>query len=78
MYKLAAEKAGVNDTTPHDIRAKCLTDAKKQGLDPQALGGHSTMAMTLRYLRQFETTVAQPPQRIRQTPKILDNLSSNA
>ncbi len=72
MYKRAAEKAGVEDTIPHDIRAKSLTDAKAQGLDPQALGGHSTMAMTLRYIRQHETTLAQPPS-IRQTRKVLDN-----
>ncbi len=73
MYKLAAEKAGVDDTTPHDIRAKAITDAKRQGLDPQALGGHSTMAMTLRYIRQYDTVIAQPPRRIRQAWKALDN-----
>lgn len=40
-------------------------------LDPQALGGHTTKAMTLRYLRQRETVVAEPP-RFGQRPRALD------
>ena len=78
MLTGAADRAGVEDFRPNDFRAKCLTDAKKQGLNPQALGGHTTEARTRRYLRQFETTVAQPPRRIRQTPEILDNSHVNA
>jgi integrase len=73
MLKSAASRAGVEDFRPNDFRAKCLTDAKKQGLNPQALGGHTTEARTRRYLRQFETTVAIPPKSIRQAQKVLDN-----
>jgi integrase len=64
MWARACERAGVADATPHDLRAKSLTDAKRQGLDPQALGGHSTEAMTLRYIRDKATVVALGPRRV--------------
>jgi integrase len=64
MWTRACERAGVLDATPHDLRAKSLTDAKRQGLDPQALGGHSTEAMTLRYIRDKATVVALGPRRV--------------
>lgn len=64
----AATKAGVDDVGWHDIRAKAVTDAKKQGLDPQQLAGHSTEQQTKRYLRSRETTVVAGPS-FRQTGK---------
>lgn len=73
MLDGAAERAGVQDFRPNDFRAKCLTDAKKQGLNAQALGGHTTEERTRRYIRQFDTTIATPPKSIRQAPKVLDN-----
>lgn len=45
----------------HDLRAKALTDAKKQGKNAQALGGHSTESMTNRYIRSRSTVVAEAP-----------------
>ncbi|MGB5603305.1 MAG: integrase, partial [Gammaproteobacteria bacterium] len=45
------DKAGLDDINLHDFRAKAITDAKKQGHDPQALAGHTTEAQTVRYLR---------------------------
>lgn len=61
MYNRAVEASGVQDATLHDLRAKALTDAKRQGLNPQALGGHTTEAMTLRYIRARDEVVADPP-----------------
>lgn len=57
----AAERAGVDDIGWHDIRAKSITDAKRQGLNAQQLAGHTTEAQTVRYLRGRETTVVVGP-----------------
>lgn len=46
--------AGGQRFTFHDIRAKALTDAKRLGMDAQALAGHSTSAMTEHYIKQRE------------------------
>lgn len=61
LFERARDLAGIQDVTLHDLRAKALTDAKRQGKDPQALGGHSTEAMTNRYLRDRETTFVEGP-----------------
>lgn len=61
QFKKAAERAGVKDATLHDLRAKSITDAKKQGHDPQKLAGHSDPRMTERYIRLREIDVAQGP-----------------
>jgi integrase len=47
--------AGVEDATPHDMRAKSGTDTKHQGHNAQALLGHTSAAMTERYIRLRET-----------------------
>ncbi|MBU2774302.1 tyrosine-type recombinase/integrase [Acidithiobacillus ferrooxidans] len=62
MWNAAVEKSGVKDAHLHDLRAKSLTDAKKQGLDPVALAGHADARMTARYIRQHDTVVAVPPK----------------
>ncbi|WP_075322568.1 tyrosine-type recombinase/integrase [Acidithiobacillus albertensis] len=62
MWATAVERSGVADAHLHDLRAKSLTDAKKQGLDPVALAGHSDARMTARYIRQHDTVVAMPPK----------------
>lgn len=54
LWNRACAAAGITDAHLHDLRAKSLTDAKQQGLDPQHLAGHTTAAMTLRYLRGRE------------------------
>ena len=46
----------------HDLRAKAITDAKKQGHDPQALAGHDTEALTVRYLRDKEIPLVNGPK----------------
>lgn len=41
------DKVGLDDIKLHDFRAKAITDAKKQGYDPQALAGHGCTDGTL-------------------------------
>lgn len=60
-FASARKLAGVEDVTIHDIRAKSLTDAKRQGLDAQKLSGHTDARMTARYIRAREIDIAQPP-----------------
>lgn len=60
-FERACKLAGVEDATLHDIRAKSLTDAKKQGKNAQKLGGHSTEAMTNRYIRDRDFEAAEGP-----------------
>lgn len=61
LWERACLRAGVADAHLHDLRAKALTDAKAQGLDPQALGGHASESNTRRYLRGRERHVAAGP-----------------
>ncbi len=51
QWKAACEAAGVQDAHLHDLRAMSLTHAKAQGRNAQVLAGHTTEAMTVRYLR---------------------------
>jgi integrase len=48
---MKAMSQGVKRFSFHDIRAKGLTDAQQQGLDPQRLAGHTTAQQTAAYLR---------------------------
>ena len=57
----AREKAGLDNVRIHDLRAKSLTDTKKQGNDAQKLGGHADPRMTERYIRAREIDRADPP-----------------
>jgi integrase len=52
QWHVARKAAKVEDATPHDMRAKAGTDAKQQGNDAQALLGHTSAAMTERYIRE--------------------------
>lgn len=65
-WKEAVEAAGVEDANIHDLRAKSLTDAKRQGKDAQSLAGHTTAAMTDRYIRLREVPVVDGPTFSRQ------------
>lgn len=51
QWTLACERAGVADANLHDNRAFSATEARKQGLDPQALLGHDSARTTKIYLR---------------------------
>jgi integrase len=53
-------KPRVLDAHIHDLRHNALTDAKAQGLDPQALAGHKSAQMTEHYLEQIELKWVEP------------------
>lgn len=57
----AASAAGVGDARPNDQRAKAATDAKRQGKNATGLLGHTSPAMTERYLRDRETPEVDGP-----------------
>jgi len=61
QWNEAVKSAGVSDAHIHDIRAKALTDAKRQGKDPTALAGHTTATMTDRYIRLREVPEVEGP-----------------
>ena len=60
-FDRAYAAAGVEDATLHDVRAKALTDAKKQGKDNQKLGGHTTEDRANRYIRDREIDEVEGP-----------------
>ena len=72
LWERACTRAGIADAHLHDLRAKSLTDAKRQGLDAQHLAGHSTEAMTVRYLRSRERDAVTGPS-FRQPEHVLDD-----
>lgn len=57
----ACEKAKVLGATLHDLRAMAATEAQAQGLDAQALLGHTSERMTQTYLRDRTVPVVTPP-----------------
>jgi integrase len=57
----ACVKAGVEDADLRDLRALAGTEAKRQGLNPQALLGHTTARMTERYLRDRDVPIVDGP-----------------
>lgn len=60
----ARELAGVADAHFHDIRGKSATDAKFDGQDYQALLGHSTKAMSDKYIKIEQAEIVQPRRRV--------------
>lgn len=73
LMKNAVTELGITRFTFHDIRAKSLTDAETQGLDPQKLAGHTTAKQTQTYLRSKTIDRIQPVKMDSgHTPKILD------
>lgn len=57
----ACKRAGVEDLHMHDLRAYAVTSAKRQGLDPRAVAGHSSESMTARYIREHDEPVVTGP-----------------
>ena len=60
-FSRACKAAGIEDATLHDLRAKSITEAKRQGKNAQKLGGHSSEAMSNRYIRDREIDVVEGP-----------------
>jgi integrase len=61
QWRKAVAASGVKDANLHDLRAVAVTGAHRQGLDAQALAGHSSAAMTKRYIRDKVGVVVTPP-----------------
>lgn len=57
----ARNAAKITDVTIHDIRAMAATDAKQQGIDAQALMGHTDERTTRIYLRDKTVPVVRGP-----------------
>jgi integrase len=55
--------SGAERFTWHDIRAKFLTDADRQGEDAQAIAGHANRSMTERYIKAQRIEVVEPLRR---------------
>jgi integrase len=62
QWDKARKAAGVEDAHIHDLRAKSLTDATKQGLNAMALAGHANQAMTDHYVKQRVIPLVQGPR----------------
>lgn len=62
-WREACRAAGVANAQFRDIRAKYGTDAQEDGQDYQAGLGHTTRAMSERYLRKRRTVKAAPLRR---------------
>jgi len=72
-FRRAAEKAGIEDARPNDLRAKSGTDAEEQGIDPTKLLGHDDARTTKTYLRNRKAKVVDGPGLfLRQRLGILD------
>jgi integrase len=54
-FREARTEAGITDVVFHDIRGKAATDSKGEGLDYQALLGHSKRDMSDRYVKARST-----------------------
>lgn len=63
-WNKATAAAGVDDANFHDIRGKAATDAKREGIDYQALLGHTSRAMSDRYIKLEEAQQVDPMKRI--------------
>lgn len=61
QWEDACKAAKVEDAHLHDIRAMSLTATQRQGQNATALAGHSSEAMTKRYLRDRESPVVDGP-----------------
>lgn len=60
----AREEAGIQDAHFHDIRGKSATDAKRAGIDYQALLGHTTKAMSDSYIKLDDAQIVDPMTRV--------------
>ena len=64
MFDTLKKKCNLADVHFHDIRAKSLTDADRQGLNAQLMAGHKNRAMTDRYIKDRQGDRVTPLNRI--------------
>nr|CAA6825146.1 MAG: Unknown protein [uncultured Thiotrichaceae bacterium] len=67
MWNAAVKRSGIEHATLNDLRSKATTDAKKQGLNPTKLLGHTDARTSEIYTRQRATIVATPVTMSRKT-----------
>jgi integrase len=60
-WKAACAAARIEDANIHDLRAMAATDARAQGIDAQAMLGHTDAATTRIYLRDKVVPVVPGP-----------------
>lgn len=65
QWQTACTAASVPDAHIHDLRAKSLTDAKRDGFNATSLAGHTSPAMTERYLRLRESPLVDGPKEMK-------------
>ena len=74
----ARKLAGVEDVHFHDIRGKSATEAREDGEDYQALLGHSTKAMSDKYMKVEKPEIVKPRGRFVETStKIVEKPAKN-
>lgn len=61
QWDKACKLAGISNAQLRDLRAMSLTNADQQGINSTALAGHTSEAMTRRYLRSKEAKLVQGP-----------------
>lgn len=61
QWDKARTAAKVADVQIRDLRAMAITEARRQGINPQALAGHTSPSMTARYLRDREIPIVDGP-----------------
>lgn len=60
MWADACAKAGIEDAQFRDMRSKAGTDAKEAGQDHQKLLGHTSKAMSDKYVKRFSVDKVEP------------------
>ena len=60
LWQRVKKRVDIEDIHFHDIRAKSLTDAKRQGRDAQLMAGHKSSSMTDHYVKQREVERVPP------------------
>ena len=63
-WNRATAAANVGNANFHDIRGKAATDAKRDGVDYQALLGHTSKAMSDRYIKLEQPQVVEPMTKV--------------
>lgn len=70
QWRRAVALAGVSDANLHDLRAVSITNMHRQGGNAQGLAGHSSAAMTKRYIRDKMGVELEPPRLSKQVSNL--------
>lgn len=61
QWRKAALAAGIEDARQNDLRARAITDVDEAGGDSTGLAGHTSKAMTRRYIRNRKAKLVSGP-----------------